>query len=173
MQISWNLFVAALLLGATSSLSSDEDKEAMASSILQNALPEELETIFPIGRTFSGVAIPSYEEDTLQSVMRAATITRIDERYLDLAKLVITIYSGGEDGQTTIFMEEAEYDLALGTLRSKTPAKIEQEQFTMTGETMTFDTRSQVSRLVGNVKVIIPDASALAPSMGFPIPSTQ
>ena len=43
----------------------------------------------------------------------------------------------------------------------------------MTGETMTFDTRAQVSRLVGNVKVIIPDASALAPTMGFPIPTTQ
>ena len=177
-----SIALAVLLSGAVFSLYSDESeeesateeqKEAMANSILQNALPDELTTIFPVGRTFSGVAIPSYEEEKLQSVMRAATITRINERYIDLTELVITIYSGGEESQTTIFMEEAAYDLALGTLRSKTPARIEQEQFTMTGETMTFDTRAQVSRLVGNVKVIIPDASALAPTMGFPIPTTQ
>lgn len=150
-----------------------ENEEDSATSILQNALPDELTSIFPVGRTFKGVAIPSYEEEKLQSVMRADTITRVDERYLDLTNLVITIYSNGEDGDTTIFMEEAAYDLVLATLRSKTPARIEQPQFTMTGEVLTFDTRAQVSRLVGNVKVIVPDASALAPTMGFPIPSTQ
>ncbi len=150
-----------------------EEEEEVAASILQNAVPDELTSIFPIGGTFKGVAIPSYEEETLQSVMRADTITRIDERFLDLTNLLITIYSGGEEGNTTIFMEEAAYDLVLGTLSSKTPARIEQPQFTMTGDVMTFDTRAQVSRLEGNVKVIVPDASALAPATGFPIPTTQ
>lgn len=147
--------------------------EATASSILQNALPEEMNTIFPIGREFHGVAIPSYDEDRLQSVMQADTITRIDERYLDLDELFITVYTSAEKEEATIYMKEATYDLVLGMLRSKTPAKIEQSQFTMTGDSMTFDTRAQFSRLRGNVRVIIPDASSLAPSLGFPIPATQ
>ena len=35
---------------------------------------------------------------------------------------------------------------------------------------MVFDTRSQVSRLVGNVRVIVPDAGKLTPDFGFPVP---
>lgn len=169
-----NILCAGVLLDSASLPGAEEGAEkteAVAGSVLRDALPEEMATIFPVGRTFTGVAIPSYEGDRLQSVMRARTITRVDERHLDLADLVITLLSGGEDGETTVFMEEAVYDLALGILTSKTPARIEQKQFTMTGETMTFDTRAQASRLVGTVKVIIPDASALAPTMGFPVPT--
>lgn len=167
---SLSLLAMLLLSGPPSIAAAAEegDAEAMAGSILQNSLPEEMNTILPIGRTFYGVAIPSYDDDVLQSVMRADTVTRVNKRRLNLSNLLITVHSGSE--KTTIFMEEAVYDLVLGTLRSRTPARIEQPQFTMTGDTMTFDTRRQVSRLRGNVKVVVPDANALAPNLGFPIP---
>jgi len=129
-----------------------------ASLAMQSAFPPKLQEMFPIGRVFKGVAIPSYTEENLKSVMHASSITRVDERYLDLFNLVLLVYNGGDEPETTISMDEAAYDMQTGELKSRTPSKIEQTKFTMTGDTMIFQQKTQVSRLEGNVKVVIPDA---------------
>lgn len=139
-----------------------------AEEAVQRALPEELTKHFPIGREFKGVSIPSYEGDRLKSVMNADTVVRVDDQFLDLVNLVVHVYNGQGEPETTISMDEAAYDLIAGELASKTPSKIEQPRFTMTGEKMIYQTESQVARLVGNVRVIVPDASNMAPDFGFP-----
>lgn len=145
-------------------------KAAPAPMSFQGGIPTEISSAFPIGREFLGVSIPSYEEEKLKSVMKADSIIRVDDRYLDLENLIIFVYDAEGEQETTISMDSAAYDLITQELASKTPATIEQEQFTMTGDRMTFDTRSQVSRLVGNVEVIIPDAGNLFPAAGLPFP---
>ena len=112
--------------------------ESQASSLMQNALSEEMTKLFPSGREFKGGSIPSYEKTRLQSVMHAETILRVDDRFLDLTNLVIEVYNGAGEPETTISMEKAAYDLTSGVLTSKTPSKIEQDRFTMTGDKMTF-----------------------------------
>lgn len=139
-----------------------------AEEAVQGALPEELTKHFPIGREFKGVSIPSYEGDRLKSLMNADTVVRVDEQFLDLVNLVVHVYNGEGEPETTITMDEAAYDLVAGELASKTPSKIEQPRFTMTGETMIYQAHSQVARLVGNVRVIVPDAKNMAPDFGFP-----
>ena len=134
-----------------------------AQRAVRRALPKEMAELFPIGRVFKGVIVPSYEGDDVDSVMNSAIVKRIDKNHLDLTKLKIDFYNSEGNPDTTIRMERAEYHLGTGVLTSKTPAKIEQEEFTMRGDRMTFDTETQVSRLVGNVRVIIPDASGLTP----------
>ncbi len=148
--------------------SQDEPAPEAATLAMQAAFPPELKEMFPIGRVFKGVAIPSYTGENLKSVMHASSITRIDERYLDLIDLVVLVYNGSEEPETTISMDEAAYDMATGVLRSKTPSKIEQPKFVMTGDTMIFHQQTQVSRLEGNVKVVIPDADKFSPDMGTP-----
>lgn len=135
---------------------------------VKSILPPELTEMFPIGREFKGVAIPSYEGERLSSVMRADTVMRVDEQFLDLTNLVISVYNAAGEPETIISMEEAAYDLFIGELRSKTEGKIDQPQFTMTGDTMIFETESQISRLVGNVVLVIPDAGTLGPAFGVP-----
>lgn len=139
-----------------------------AEKAVRGALPPELTQYFPIGSTFTGVSIPSYEKDRLKSVLTSETVVRVDEKYLDLHHLVIFVYNSEGKPETSITMEEAAYDLVEGMLTSKTPSKIEQPRFTMTGDTMTFETATQVARLTGNVLVVVPDASSLAPDFGFP-----
>ncbi|MAS93672.1 MAG: hypothetical protein CMO55_10815 [Verrucomicrobiales bacterium] len=139
-----------------------------ADSAMQAAFPPELTSMFPIGREFKGVAIPSYTEDVLKSVMNADSVTRINEQFLDLVNLRILIYNSEGEPETTIFMELAAYDLLAGELRSKTPSRIEQPRFTMTGDQLIFETQSQRTRLIGNVHVVIPDASEFTPLMGLP-----
>ena len=156
------------------SSASDEEKERQrevrkkARQAMGSALPAEITSAFPIGREFVDVSIPSYEEDTLKSVMTANSITRINDQYLELINLVISVYNAEGEVDTTIHMDEAAYDLTTQTLQSKTPARIEQPQFTMSGDTLTFDTKSQFSRLEGNVVVIIPDVGNAFPVLGMP-----
>tara|TARA_R110000850_G_scaffold6593_27_gene25516 strand:+ start:211 stop:738 length:528 start_codon:yes stop_codon:yes gene_type:complete len=157
------LFTAVLLQAPVQA-----DAQTPADQVMQSALPPELTAMFPIGREFIGVAIPSYTGEALKSVMRAESVIRVDDRYLDLVDLIITIYNGKEEAETTITMDEAAYDLTLSELRSKTPSTIEQPRFVMTGDTMIFESNSQVSRLEGNVRVVVPDARKLSPEFGLP-----
>lgn len=139
-----------------------------AEAAVRSALPSELTQHFPIDREFKGVAIPSYEGNRLKSVMNADSVTRVDEQFLDLVNLVVQVYNSEGKPETTITMDEAAYDLVAGELASKTPSKIEQPRFTMTGDKMIYQTESQVARMVGNVVVIVPDAKGMAPGFGFP-----
>lgn len=142
--------------------------EAKAGGVLQQALPSQLTSLFPIGRPFLGVAIPSYDGTKLKSVMNADSIIRVDDQFLDLVNLVIHVYNGAGEPETTISMDEAVYDLTIGLLTSKTPAKIEQPRFTMTGDEMIFDSNTQVSELEGNVRVVVPNAGKMMPTFGLP-----
>ncbi|MBL9158259.1 MAG: LPS export ABC transporter periplasmic protein LptC [Verrucomicrobiales bacterium] len=174
-------FVGVLLLGAFVAAMGQEverprkggknkGKRAQreAEAAVKSALPTELTQHFPIGREFKGVAIPSYDGDRLKSVMNADSVTRVDEQFLDLMNLVVHVYNSEGKPETTITMDEAAYDLVAGELASKTPSKIEQPRFTMTGDKMIYQTESQVARMVGNVVVIVPDAKDMAPDFGFP-----
>jgi hypothetical protein len=144
------------------------DEMDSAGEVLRSALPPELTDHFPIGRTFGGVAIPSYTGEKLKSVMTADTVTRVDERFLDLVNLVVKVYNNAGEHEATIAMDEAAYDLVADELTSKTPSTIEQPRFTMTGDTMIFQNQTQVARLVGNVRLVVPDASRIAPDFGLP-----
>ncbi len=142
--------------------------EGAAEQAVRSALPPEMTRYFPIGSVFTGVSIPSYERDRLKSVLTSKTVTRVDEKYLDLHQLIIFVYNSEGQPETTISMDDAAYDLVEGVLTSKTPSTIEQPRFTMTGDTMTFQTDSQIAKLTGNVRLVVPDAGAIAPDLGFP-----
>jgi hypothetical protein len=142
--------------------------KALAEEAVKGALPDELTASFPIGRVFTGVAIPSYTDDVLKSVMTADSVVRVDEQYLDLVNLIVHVYNNAGEPETTISMDEASYDLVIGELASKTPSRIAQPRFTMTGDKMTFQADAQVARLIGNVKVVVPDIGELAPGFGIP-----
>ena len=141
---------------------------AQANRVMQAALPANLTNLFPIGREFKGVAIPTYDDIRLKSVMNADSIIRINDQFLDLTNLVILVYNGAGEPETTISMAEAAYDLTIGVLTSKTPSEIKQPRFTMTGDKMIFDSNTQVSVLEGNVRVVVPNAGKMIPQFGIP-----
>ena len=124
----------------------------------RNVIPREMTSLFPVGRVFTGVKIPSYEDDKLQSVLEADTITRINRTFLKLTDLVVKIYNAQGNLESTIRMKEARYHLLTRELESTTPARVEHEKFVMTGDKMTFDTVREVSTMKGNVRVVIPNA---------------
>ncbi len=142
--------------------------EVIAGQFLKSAMPPEFTALFPIGREIKGLAIPTYNgSDKLSAVMRADTVIRVDEQFVDFFNLTVQVYNSRGVPDTTITMPEAAYDLVIGELASKTVSRIEQPRFTMTGDRMIFETNSQVSRLVGNVRLVIPDVGKLAPDLGI------
>ncbi len=144
-----------------------EQSTSLAESVVNSALPPELAEMFPIGREFKGVSIPSYTEDVLKSVMTASLVKRVSEEYLDLSDLVVKVYSGEGEGEkrteTIIRMAEAEYHLLDGRLISKTKSYIVQPEFTMEGKQMIFETSTQNMKMIGDVLVIVPDAGNFTP----------
>ncbi|MDF1814519.1 MAG: LPS export ABC transporter periplasmic protein LptC [Verrucomicrobiales bacterium] len=132
-----------------------------------HAIPAEFSELFPIGRTFSGVKIPSYTNDVLKTVLEAEAITRVNDTYLDLSNLVLKVYNPEGGIESTVEMKEARYHLITGQLLSQTPAKVNHEKFVMTGEQLGYDTTTELSTMKGNVKVVIPKAREFTGNFGL------
>jgi len=128
---------------------------AEAESEVKNAVTPQMSRLFPIGRPFKGVRIPSYTGDSLTSVVEAEVMRRLDEERLHMEELVITSFAEGEEADTRIFMDRAIYNMITEKLESETPTRIVQPRFEMVGDRMTFDNRTQVGHMVGNVKMRI------------------
>lgn len=139
----------------TSDQSKEKEEEKNAQTAMRKALPQDMAEIFPIGRVFKGVAIPSYGDEDLESVMNSDIVKRISEDFVNFTNLVIIFYNSVGKPETSIQMDKAQYNLVTGILTSKSPANIEQEKFTMRGDQMTFEVDSHFTQLIGNVRMLI------------------
>jgi len=118
--------------------------------------PPAIGALFPIGREFSGVKIPSYSGDILNSVVTADTMVRVDDEHMEMNALVITLFGGPEEDDTLITTERGVYDLKSESLTSRSKAYITRDgQFDMVGDRMVFNGASQEGRLIGNVQMKI------------------
>ena len=139
-------------------------------SFASGPFPAEVAKFFPVGRTFTGVKIPSYSDnDELQTVMEADTITRVDSNFFDISNLTVKIYEKGKV-TSTISMKNAKYDILANTLKSEESEprpKVNHPSFTMTGDQMIVDTVNQVSTMKGRVKVVIPNAKQFTGNFGM------
>ena len=113
--------------------------------------PPALGNLFPVGREFRGVKIPSYSGDILNSVVLAQTMVRVDDEHLEMRDLEITLFGRtSEEKDTVITTDVGVYDLKSETLTSRSKAFIERDgEFTMEGDRMIFNGRTQEGRLVG------------------------
>lgn len=122
-------------------------------------IPPEMSALFPIGRVFEGVRIPSYSGDALGSVIHSQFMKRSDAEHLELEMLEIVVYTAGEP-DTRILTDRAVFDTVAKTLRSTTPARILQKQFEMNGDRLIFDANARTGHLSGNVKTRIHDVES-------------
>ena len=132
-----------------------EGVAADSAEVQEGSIPIGIEKMFPVGRTFFGVRIPSYTGDQLDSVVTTEVMKRVDEEHVDMETLVIQVYSEGQP-DTKIMMDKAIYDMEEDKLTSRqTPPEILHSQFKMVGDKMTFDREARVGHMIGNVKMTI------------------
>jgi hypothetical protein len=126
----------------------------------EGGIPPGMAELFPVGRVFEGVRIPSYSGDGLSSVIHSQYMKRSDDEHLEMEMLEIVIYNAGV-ADTRILTDRAIFDTVAKTLRSTTAAKIVQEQVEMRGDRLLFDSVSRTGHLSGNVKTLIFNADQL------------
>lgn len=118
--------------------------------------PPAIGALFPIGRKFRGVKIPSYSGDILNSVVTADTMVRVDDEHMEMNALVITLFGDADGDDTIITTQRGVYDLKSESLTSRSKAYITREgQFDMVGDRMIFNGATQEGRLIGNVQMKI------------------
>lgn len=130
-------------------------------------IPKQMTEYFPVGRTFNGVKIPSYNGDRLNSVLVADTVTRIDDVFLSLTNLIVKSYDATGTVVSTVSMDRARYSLLSQEFVSETPAKVVHERFVMTGDQLGYNTAKDVSTMKGNVRVVIPNAKNFTGNFGM------
>jgi hypothetical protein len=130
--------------------SSKSDKKAPEEPVATGA-PPAIGTLFPVGREFRGVKIPSYSGDILNSVVLAQTMIRVDDEHLEMRDLEITLFGrSSEEKDTVITTDVGVYDLKSETLTSRSKAYINRDgEFTMEGDRMVFNGKTQEGRLIG------------------------
>jgi hypothetical protein len=131
-------------------------------------IPPGMAALFPVGRVFQGVRIPSYSGDTLGSVIHSQYMKRADDEHLEMETLEIVVFQGGK-ASTRILTDRAIFDITTKTLRSTTSARIIQDQFEMKGDRLLFDSQSRIGHLSGHVKTVIHDPEALQTKTQDPV----
>ena len=130
----------------------DKAEEAGAEELSeQDAMFAEI----PIGETFEGVRIPQMDPNgNLVMLFDTKKATRIDDRHIDMEQLKIEIHN--DDGTTFhVAMPHSVFDLDTNILDSDTPVEIRRDDFTITGDTAQFHTKTKFGRINGNVKMVI------------------
>ena len=134
-----------------------------------SAIPSALDNMIPIGETYLGVKVPSYQGDRKSSVMEARSMRRVDTEHLDIAGLVVRVYDLETGEMTTIVVEKAIYDIPSKKLITRTRTRIEKSgQFQMEGDRLEFDTKARVGRMEGNVVTNLENANG-APGKTTPV----
>jgi hypothetical protein len=144
------LACAALLVA--SAVASAGDKKTPAPD---EAKEEALFNDIPKGETFRGVRVPQLDVyGNLLMLFDTKTATRVDDQHIEMEDLKIEIHN--EDNTTFhVEMPHAIFDLDTRILKSDTPVTIRREDFTITGDSADFHTRTRFGRIIGNVKMEI------------------
>jgi len=112
--------------------------------------------LFPLSRPWKDVRIPRYNEnDVLTSMMHTESLTRRDQKELELEGLTVVMFQQPRKMSLRLKTKEGLYDVASSLLRTHATTFIEHPQFEMKGDRMKFDTATQKGTLEGNVEMLI------------------
>ncbi|MGF1656415.1 MAG: hypothetical protein ACFCU3_05480 [Verrucomicrobiales bacterium] len=120
--------------------------------------------VLPLGEESFGVTIPSYgEEGQPRAQMRAEILLRSKEDLLEITKLNITLKDQDlPNMDLTILVENSDLHLNNGKLLGENGVVIQRSDFTLTGDTLDYDTISHTGVIRGDeIQMIIYRASPI------------
>ena len=120
--------------------------------------------LLPQGQKNLDVKIPSFKDGMPSSTLRAASMTRLDDENMAMEKMDIRLYGPTRERDVRVQLITALYHMPSQILASETRSRVSREDFDLQGDSMVFDTQTQQGKMVGNVRMIIHDASSLAPA---------
>ncbi len=97
----------------------------------------------------------------MRARFEAGTAKRIDADHLSFSTLKMTTYNEQNKPDLVIEMPASSLDLNTRVISSKERTKVVRADFEIVGDTMQFDTVSRQGTLVGNVKMVIINGTAV------------
>lgn len=117
----------------------------------------------PEGFVNRQVVIPSFDEAGRKtSELKAATLTRIDDQRLQAEAVTIDIFAENPAENMKVQLKSATHHLTEQILRSGERSVVTRTDFETSGDAMVYDAASSKGSLIGNVRTLIFDTSAVS-----------
>jgi hypothetical protein len=187
--LALTLLLLLVMSGVTSALAQEKDaakkegkakaKEAKATAEEEgaakpatNAPPAPTTGLFafgkmlPVGEQHKELEIPSFKNGAPSSKVQAKSLTRTDDENMFLERMVISMY--GPPGETEkdmmVQLRTATFHMPSSIIASDERSRISRSDFDLQGDTLIFDTATGQGKMVGNVRMVLHDASAFTKS---------
>lgn len=116
--------------------------------------------LLPLGQRNLDVKIPSFKDGLPSSLIRAGSMTRLDDEYMEMEKLDIRLFGPSRDKDVRVQLVTGDYHMPTQLLSSEQRSRISREDFQLEGDRLVFDTKSQQGKMTGNVRMVIFDSSS-------------
>jgi len=117
--------------------------------------------LLPLNEKNIDVKIPSFKDGRPSSLLRAGSMTRVDDENMELEKTDIRLYGEVQDKDVRVQLVTGVYNMPSQVLSSDQRSRVSRTDFQIEGDSMIFDTRTQQGKLVGNVRMTIFDSQML------------
>src|SRR5215212_6160439 len=116
----------------------------------------------PIGQEAKGLVLPDFDlQGKMRGRLEAGTAKRTDADHLQFATMKLTTFTEQNTPDLFIEMPVSTLDLNTRVISSNQRTSVTRSDFTIAGDRMEFDTVSRKGTLLGNVKMVISNGSAL------------
>jgi hypothetical protein len=117
--------------------------------------PSPFDVPIPVGMPVNGIKVPYYDEEGNMALeIEAAVAQKTDENTVAMENVRLDALD--EDGKKIhIELPKAVLDLDTRILSGDSNATIRREDFTVTGDTMEFDTKNRQGTMRGNIRMVI------------------
>ena len=123
--------------------------------------------MIPLGSRSRGVRIPSFDNGRPSSLIVADAMTRLDDDRLFSEKMTIHVYAEKKEEDMRIDMKTGIYNMGAQILSSTDRSRVSRTDFQIEGDSMVYDTTTAQGKMLGNVEMIIFDASAASKKMNI------
>jgi hypothetical protein len=125
----------------------------------------------------TGLKIPYTDaKGKLQMIYYIGTATRLNEDKVDMKDSKVETYNDEGEVEMTVDLPVSQLDLNTKIVTSNTKTTIKREDFTVTGDSVKFNTVTKQAALVGHVHMILydlKDESATPPPAPAPAPPNE
>lgn len=121
----------------------------------------------PIGQEVKGLVLPDFDtQGRMRARFEAGTAKRIDAERVHFTGLKMMTFTLESAPDLNIDMPDATLNLNTRVITSTARTTVARTDFSISGDTMQFDTVGRTGTLVGNVKMVITDTSELTGKAG-------
>ncbi len=118
--------------------------------------PKAIQVPMPNGRDAKGLKIPYFDgEGKLQMRFDIGVAKRIDDNHVEMSELQVETFDEAGEREMVIDLPTSVLDLTTSVITANRPVKIQRDDFEITGETMTFNTKTKQGGLGGRVRMLI------------------